>query len=125
MEFCGGRISTDASSDALMQANILLVPDEVHLDQVVKDLNSYPKRKTDAKWSIEHWNKKDLEIKCITKKRPHENSMTVLHSDDKQRRNEGILKLPVIQTKWLEDSICIRSLQCLEKYCLGMLSYSK
>jgi hypothetical protein len=30
-------------------------------------------------------------------------------------------RIPIIRFKWLEDSICLTSLQCLDSYCWGIL----
>ena len=114
VECWGGKIS----SDALSQTNLILVPDYKSLSQVTRDLICCLKTQCDASsWSIVKGNEKELEDFIVRKRK------VISHGEDVSV--ESSLKLPLVQTKWLEDSICRRYLQCIEKYCWGILCFSK
>jgi len=91
--------------DELIHVDILLVDDCMTLEQIAAGL------KEDicgsSKWSIEKWTKEFL--------------------DDFFDEDESSLlsiRIPIIRTKWLEDSICLHSLQSLSRYCWGILCLS-
>ena len=86
--------------------NAIFIPTWKPLNCIVKDLRSSIKLIDGIKrWSIE---------------KLQENSKAIdqLHRSSRTRR--GWL-LPLIQDKWLEDSICAGSLLNLDKYCVGVV----
>ena len=102
----GGRVTTDV----LTLMDILLVDESVTLNQITKGLQQNLKRNNSvSRWSIEKWQSDVLESFIV------DGSLT-------KDYGEGLeVKIPIIRSKWLEDSICLGSLQSLASYCWGIL----
>jgi len=102
----GGSVTIDA----LTHMDILFVNDCMTLNQIAKGLLHNLKRNSDVRrWSIDKWRKDELEDFIV------DGNLT---SDC----GEGIhVRIPIIRTKWLEDSICFNSLLSLTSYCWGIL----
>ena len=101
VEFLGGRITTNE----LEHSDIILVDDWMTLKQITKALQSILFGNV-GRWSIR---------KCTI----GELNDFIVDGSDCAVGNCG--RIPIIRCKWLEDSICLRSLECLESYCWGIL----
>jgi len=102
----GGR----ATTDELTHIDLLLVDDCMTLYHVVKTLQHKLRSNGDVRrWSIENWQKNELDDfivdGCLTRD-----------------CGDGIhVRIPIVRTKWFEDSITLNSLLCLHSYCWGIL----
>jgi len=102
----GGRVTTDV----LTLMDILLVDETMTLNQITKGLQENLKRNNSvSRWSIEKWQSDVLDSFIV------DGSLT-------KDYGEGLeVKIPIIRSKWLEDSICLGSLQSFAPYCWGIL----
>jgi len=109
VECLGGSVSND--SFTLMHA--LIARDCATLNQVVHKLKTCLQDNRDVStesWSIESCNNEELEALIN-----NDGSMNHSYSDD--------YRVPIIRAKWLENSICMNSLQSLNEYCIGVLCF--
>lgn len=109
IECWGGNVSND--SFTLMHA--LIARDCATLNQIVHKLRTCFQDNRDVSaesWSIEPC--KDEELETLINK---EGTMNHSYSDD--------YRIPIIRAKWLENSICMNSLQSLKEYCIGVLCF--
>ncbi|KAL7439646.1 hypothetical protein ACHAXM_006806 [Skeletonema potamos] len=105
----GGRVSND--SFTLM--HVLIAPDSATLNQVIHELHACIKVNKDVtteSWSIEPFNDEELEALIN-----NDGTLNISYGDD--------YRVPVIRAKWLENSICMNSLQSLKEYCIGVLCF--
>ena len=105
VKFLGGRIITNE----LKYSDMLLVDDWMTLNQITKALRRNLDLGSVSRWSIR---------KC---------QIGELDDYTEEGRLAGNCggwshaRIPIIRSKWLEDSICRNSLGCLERYCWGIL----
>ena len=102
VEFLGGRITTNE----LEYSDMLLVDDWMTINQITKALQSNLELGNLGRWSIRKYEIGELNNFIV------EGSVCVVRSR---------ARIPIIRCKWLEDSICLHSLECLESYCWGIL----
>jgi len=106
IECLGGTVFESISS----KSKIILVPDSMPLNQMK---NSFIVHYKGAQWSIRSI--VDAGILDL-------NSMRSRANGDESKNQ--LFKLPIIRTKWLEDSICTGSFGRMEKYCIGIICFS-
>lgn len=109
VECWGGSVSND--SFTLM--HILIARDCATLNQVIHELRSCLRDNRDVTteaWSIEQCKDEELEA--------------LINSDGTLNNSYGDnYRVPIIRAKWLENSICMNSLQSLKEYCIGVLCF--
>jgi hypothetical protein len=110
VECLGGKASSDA---ALTEANVLLVPDHMLLTEIVRDLQQWLKTNDQVRsFSIEVCKEQELED-MIAGGRLNESTPGSMEGS----------RLKIVQTKWLEDSICNGVLANLDAYCCSVLCF--
>ncbi|KAL3800084.1 hypothetical protein ACHAW5_004451 [Stephanodiscus triporus] len=100
----GGRIITDE----LTYSDILLVDDWMTFNQITKALQRILAFSNVNRWSIRKC--QIAELSDFVEKNLAGHCRGGIHAT-----------IPIIRSKWLEDSICLKSLLCLDSYCLGIL----
>eukprot|EP00986_Skeletonema_menzelii_P005020 scaffold1766_cov142-Skeletonema_menzelii.AAC.2 len=109
VECWGGNVSND--SFTLMHA--LLARDCATLHQIVQKLKTCLQDNRDVSkesWSIESCTDEELDALIN-----NDGTMNNSYSDD--------YRVPIIRAKWVENSICMNSLQSLKDYCIGVLCF--
>lgn len=108
VHYWGGRVTTDS----LTHIDYLLVDDFMTLDQMRKVLQQTLKTNSGVdKWSIRSAGKTEL------------NNFIVNGALTDGGVNDFQVRVPVVQIKWLEDSISVNYLKKLNSYCLGILTF--
>ena len=107
VECLGGIVS----SDAFTLMHILIGRDCATLDQVVNKLRYCLEGNRDvSSWSIEPFN--DDELNSLIN---IDGTLSNSYGDD--------YRVPIIRAKWLENSICMNSVQSLKEHCIGVLCF--
>jgi len=97
----------------LTLSNALLVDDWSTLNQILKALHTNLKRSNVSRWSVRKYEPGELDEFIVNGR---------LIGDNNVRGVRSNARIPIIRFKWLEDSICLTSLQCLDSYCWGILT---
>jgi hypothetical protein len=105
----GGKVCIDS----LTLSNALLVDDWSTLNQILKALHANLKRSNVSRWSVRKYEPGELDEFIVNGR---------LIGDNNVRGVRSNARIPIIRFKWLEDSICLTSLQCLDSYCWGILT---
>jgi hypothetical protein len=105
---CWGGSVTE---DSFTMMHVLLVHDYATLNQVVRKLQGRLEGDRDVTaWSIESFKEDDLE--------------TLINNDGTMNNSYGDdYRVPIILSKWLENSICMNSVQSLKEHCVGVLCF--
>jgi hypothetical protein len=104
----GGKVCTDS----LLLSNVLLVNDWSTLNQIMKALHTNLKCSNVSRWSVRKYEPGELDEFIVNGRFIGDNNVGGVRSH---------ARIPIIRFKWLEDSICLTSLQCLDSYCWGIL----
>jgi hypothetical protein len=104
----GGKVCTDS----LLLSTVLLVNDGSTLNQILKALHTNLKRSNVSRWSVRKYKPGELNEFIVNGRLIGDNNVGGVRSH---------ARIPIIRFKWLEDSICLTSLQCLDSYCWGIL----
>jgi hypothetical protein len=104
----GGKVCTDS----LTLSNVLLINDWSTLNQIMKALHSNLKRSNVSRWLVRKYEPGELDEFIVNGRLIGDNNVGGVQSH---------ARIPIIRFKWLEDSICLTSLQCLDSYCWGIL----
>jgi hypothetical protein len=104
----GGKVCTDS----LTLSNLLLVNDYSTLNLIMKALHTNLKCSNVSRWSVRKYEPGELDEFIVNGNLVGDNNVGGVQSH---------ARIPIIRFKWLEDSICLTSLQCLDSYCWGIL----
>ena len=101
----GGEIGT------IPDADLLLVDSHVTLDKVIEALQR--ELGNDCDWTIDKAKKSELATYVLVD--APESQYTTRRPDDTS------LRIPLVSSKWLEDSICLSEIRLLDGYCQAIL----
>lgn len=107
IECLGGTVS----ESILSTSRIILVPDSMPLNQIK---NSFIVSNKGTQWSI----RSSVDAGMLDL-----NSMR--SSANRDENKNQVFKLPILRSKWLEDSICTKSFGRMERYCIGVICFSE